>query len=517
MDLLYNKIYIFFTLAGLLTSVILSGQGGFNFTYESPNGESWMRFDDVLLSNDTLTVVGSYGDIPLGVAGVIVAQYDSFGTYLRSTVILDSTGGGNFITDPTTQLTRSDDNTFLVPFANLREHTANFCELNSNLELILSDNYTPDGPSILPIQIVELKDRFLIMGRIQRFNSNTMVFVIAADRSGNELWRRYLGVSENSSLFESAVKVSENEIVIGSSFHGNNSTDESGIWSKPWIFAIDSLGNVLWDWQGEEQGGQYWTAKNLRKTSDGGWIYTPSQRHLTEVAPDIYYSEFTPQLIKRDSAMNLKWTIDYDSGLRNYETYFTDVYIDTLDQIHMAGNQGIFYDEFDALAGRVVKASALYESEPLWEVVDTGLWNTGSSKSYLAGITVAKSGSVFACGRTRAAGSTHGWLIKVTADGCIDTLCTTTSLNDLIGLGEYKFNIYPNPSQGRFTIEAGQQSPGDYVFTLYDIYGRLIEQERFDHTATISAPSGTPPGIYAYVIRDETTGRRLQSGKVVIE
>jgi hypothetical protein len=344
-----------------------------------------------------------------------------------------------------------------------------------------------------------------------------MVFVIAADRLGNELWRRYYGVPEVSSLFESAVKMSENEIVIGSGFNGNSSNDESGIWSKPWIFAIDSLGNVLWEWKGEEHGGHNWTAKNLRKTSDGGWIYTPGLRYLTEVAPTVYYSEFTPQLVKRDSAMILKWTMDYDSGLRNYETYFTDVYIDELDQLHMAGNQGIFYGEFDALAGRVVKASALYETEALWEVVDTGLWSTGSSKSYLAGITVAKSGSVFACGRTRVAGSSRGWLIKITADGCIDTLCMTTSLTDLIVQDAYKFNIYPNPSQGRFTIEADQQSPGDYVFTLYDIYGRLVEQERFDHTATIYAPGGTPPGVYAYVIRDETTGRQLQSGKMVIE
>jgi hypothetical protein len=151
-------------------------------------------------------------------------------------------------------------------------------------------------------------------------------------------------------------------------------------------------------------------------------------------------------------------------------------------------------------------------------VVDTGLWSTGPSQSLLTGITVADSGSVFACGRTRAIGSTHGWIIKITADGCIDTLCTTTSLTDLIGQDAYKFNIYPNPSRGRFTVEADQHSPGDYVFTLYDIYGRIVKQERFDHTATISSPSGTTPqGIYAYVIQDETTGRQLQSGKMVIE
>jgi hypothetical protein len=93
----------------------------------------------------------------------------------------------------------------------------------------------------------------------------------------------------------------------------------------------------------------------------------------------------------------------------------------------------------------------------------------------------------------------------------------TTSLTDLIEMDKQKFKIYPIPSQGRFTIEADQQSPGDYIFTLYDMYGRLVVQERFDHTAMIYAPGGTPPGVYAYVIRDGTTGRQLQAGKVVIE
>jgi hypothetical protein len=504
-------------LAGLLAVLQLPGQGGFNFTYDNPYGGHWMRFEDVVLSNDTLTVVGTYGDGNLVVAGVIIAQFDTSGTYLQSTVIVDSTSESHLITDPTTQLTLSDNNTYLIPFVNLREHTVNFCELNSSLELVQSSTYTQNERAILPIQIIELQDRLIIYGTIQRQSTYLAPFAIAIDRSGNELWRRYYGINTIGSSFHSAVKVNENQIVIGSGIHGNSSNDTQGLWSKPWIFEIDSLGNVLWEWKGEEHGGYGWTAKNLRRTSDGGWIYTPDMRHLVEVFPTIYESQYTPQLVKRDSAMTLKWTIDYDTGLRNYETFFTDVYVDGLDQVHMAGNRGIFYGEFDALAGRVVKASALFEGEALWEVADTGHWSTSISRSYLAGITVAISGSVFACGRTTATDNTHGWLIKITADGCIDTLCTTTSLTDLIDKDSHKFRIFPNPSRGEFTVEADQQKQGDYVFALYDLYGRLEMHERFDQTATISTSYHAPPGIYVYVIRDAGTGRQLQSGKVMIE
>lgn len=61
---------------------------------------------------------------------------------------------------------------------------------------------------------------FLIFGLIQRLTSKIMPFAIAIDRQGNELWHRYYGNSGINSPFQSAVKVSENEIVIG-----NNITD----------------------------------------------------------------------------------------------------------------------------------------------------------------------------------------------------------------------------------------------------------------------------------------------------
>ena len=506
------------TLAGMFAVVQSSGQSGFNLVFNNPLSDfSGMRFADVVVSNDTLTVIGTYGDDSLQATGVIVLQIDTFGHVLRYATIIDSTGISTFVTDPKFQAFRSSSGAVMLPVFNFYLNRTFIAEFNSTLELLSLTGYSHEDIIMAAFQVLELGKGKIAFGWIQRNTSEVMPFALAVDKNGNELWRRYYGENNVPHEFGSAVKVSDNEYVLGCGVLGNSNGEEDGIWSQPWIFAIDSLGNILWEWKGEKQGGNSWIASNLRRTSDGGWVYTPSQRFLVEVFPTIFESRYAPMLVKRDSSMNFEWNLDYDPGLRDYETIITDAFIDDDNQVYLAGNAGVFYGATGALGGRVLKASILTEGLPLWEVIDTGLWSVRGSGNYLTGITVAKSGSVFACGRTRIVSEPQAWLIKITADGCIDTLCTTTSLTDLIEMDKHKFNIYPNPSQGRFTIEADKQSPGDYVFTLYDIYGRLVEQERFDYTTTISAPGGTPLGIYAYVIRDETTGRQLQSGKVVIE
>jgi hypothetical protein len=62
------------------------------------------------------------------------------------------------------------------------------------------------------------------------------------------------------------------------------------------------------------------------------------------------------------------------------------------------------------------------------------------------------------------------------------------------------------------------------LITLLDEKRQIEDQSkatchsiRFYSTATILTSDQMPPGIYAYVVGDETTNRWLQSGKVVIE
>jgi hypothetical protein len=514
----YVQIKVLITLAGIIAAMQLPGQSGFNFVYNNPYGEiSGMRFADVVISNDTLTVIGTYGDDNLQKPGVIILQIDTLGKVLQISTIVDSTGYSKFITDPKFQVSKSSRGTFLIPIFDFGFQKTYYAEVDSDLDMISFKGYEHNDFLMLPIEIINVNRGAIIFGRIQRLTGDVMPFALAVDANGKELWRRYFGANNVPYEFGSAVKVHDNEFVLGCGILGNTSGEEEGIWSQPWIFAIDSLGNILWDWKGEKHGGNSWIASNLRRTSDGGWVYTPSQRFLIEVFPTIFESQYAPMLVKRDSSMMLEWSVDYDFTPRASITKFYDSFVDTEDFVYMVGQRGKYYDGTGAIVGWVLKSLSLQESSELWQVTDTGRWSIVGSENYLSGVTVAESGSVFACGRTRISSEPQAWLIKITADGCIDTLCTTTSLTDLIDKDSHKFRIFPNPSRGEFTVEADQQKQGDYVFALYDLYGRLEMHERFDQTATISTSYHAPPGIYVYVIRDAGTGRQLQSGKVMIE
>jgi len=490
----------------------LTAQGGFNMVVENPlfidNG---MRFDHINLTNDTITIAGTYADDSIGASGVIVAQFDTVGNMIHMVTVTDTAQFVSLSTNPGRPLLKSSDGGYAVPA--VRSNHAMMIKLTASLEVEFVSEFELNDRIMVPSQVIEEENGYLILGWIQRVNGNLMMFVIKVDRDGNEVWRKYYGHPSFNQAFGGVVISNAGEIIIGSVIGPpfNAITPEEDKRSKPWMFSIDGNGELIWQWVGDEYDGGARAIWNLKKTSDGGYVYNTGFRHLI----DDDNSLITPLLIKRDSLMNLVWERDYDEGPLSTWSYFADLQILPNDEIVMAGVRGKRYDGVPAIVGRVVKASDT--GEQTWEATDTGLWSVlGWSESIVTGMAVSQTGSIYTCGRTRTGGFPQGWLIKVTADGCIDTLCMTTSLTDLIQGDEQEFNIYPNPSQGRFTIEAGQQT-GDFVFTLYDTYGRLVEQERFDYATTISVSSGTPPGIYVYAIRDALTGRQLQSGKLVIE
>ncbi|RLD20021.1 MAG: hypothetical protein DRI69_07190 [Bacteroidetes bacterium] len=515
----YFQIQILITLAGLIAIVQLPGQGGFNITYENPYGEtSGMRFEDVIISNDTLTLIGTFGDDSLQTPGIIVAQIDTFGNILKWSIIIDTTGNSWFITDPQSQTMRSSRGTYLVPVIDFRNHNPHFAELNSNLDIINLFGYALEDIFMVPLQVIEMSHGTMILGWIQRNNYYVMPFALAVDDQGKETWRRYIGDPNTPHTFCSALKLNDNEFIIGYGVLGNSTGEEDGIWSQPKIIAIDSLGKTLWEWTGEVHEGNGWIPWNLRRTSDGGWLYTPRQRHLIEPFPGIYESFYSPMLIKRDSAMNLDWIVDYDKGPRSgFLTHFTDAFIDDEDHVFMAGQRGKFYDEDIALVGWVIKASALYEEPNFWEVTDTGLWNPNWSQSFLTGITASKFGTVFACGRTSISGESQAWLIKVTADGCIDTLCNLTSIAELVAKDQPEFLLFPNPNRGSFTIEVAEGHDSDCELLIMDILGHTVFKERFHGTSNFDFSGQYSPGMYVYSIWDTESGKYRGSGKLMIE
>ncbi len=148
-------------------------------------------------------------------------------------------------------------------------------------------------------------------------------------------------------------------------------------------------------------------------------------------------------------------------------------------------------------SARVMKID-ITNGDILWEVRDTGIALTyGQSLNIMEGITQSESGSIFAVVYTyKSANVYEGLLLKVTPDGCIDTLCTTTAIEDDIRLQVEKMVVYPNPARDEVTLEVSREVPSCSIITIYTLQGVEMHRGRLDGSKHRIDVSGWPAGSY---------------------
>ena len=134
---------------------------------------------------------------------------------------------------------------------------------------------------------------------------------------------------------------------------------------------------------------------------------------------------------------------------------------------------------------------------------------------YFGGVGVLSSGNIIAGGSASKGNKQYIWLVKVTPDGCLDTLFC-----GLVGTGEAprqaaEVQVYPNPATEKITVEMTKGFPAGQAI-LHDLGGRVVLQATLPvEQSQLRLPVyHLPPGIYflALHVGDKTVVRR----KVVI-
>lgn len=98
-------------------------------------------------------------------------------------------------------------------------------------------------------------------------------------------------------------------------------------------------------------------------------------------------------------------------------------------------------------------------------------------------------------------------------------LCTTTT-TVVLGDNDFEFNdfaLYPNPSNGEFTLEFNSNSGKDINVNVYDISGKLVFKNEYDSTSRFQkqiALNNVSTGIYIMKVND---GDKTVTRKLIIE
>jgi len=167
---------------------------------------------------------------------------------------------------------------------------------------------------------------------------------------------------------------------------------------------------------------------------------------------------------------------------------------------------------YNALSGWFIRFDST--ATPVWSRVDTAFWSiqTGST-NHLYDAVELPSGSIIACGYSRTyepAGKGWGWLVKISPDGCVDTLSCATLQAPAHLLPEARVNIYPNPATSWLHIESQDGILWDKI-ELLDMSGRVLQTlySVAEHRLDVS---GLDAGLYVLRL---TKAQRSVTKKVV--
>ncbi|HAD13576.1 MAG TPA: hypothetical protein DCF33_14205 [Saprospirales bacterium] len=508
-----RHISFFFLLLG--SSVSISGQnsgGGFHYNYNLSSQSNWgTRFSNVICKEDTLWILGNaYTAESVPFEAVVLAKLDTLGTLL-DTSYFNLNNDDIIVTEGNDVLTLQNGN-FASIGVSFAGHQASLSIFNNVGNPIFHKLYGINGAFTLDAnRLLEANTGgYLLAGYYQKSDYTLKGFIKRISPSGNQIWSRTYGQPGQNTLqstIHSLTQLDSNTFVVGSNQYSPQGTALTNYTANSWIFAIDTLGLVKWEWKSPDKAevGVF----GLQKTIDNGWIYLTGTMEIISAEESGTYLK----VIRRDSALNLLWERTI-SDLGPTINRFGDL-VPTPDGNWVASGTWIY--RTGPGQDDVVFYSSLYklndQGDTLWSVrlkAPPGFEGT----AYPGGMTVLPSGSVVWALRfdrfSPGPPQSFGWLIKVDNDGCVDTLCQLSSIapEPLAA----PLIVYPNPAQTSVTFEWPDQSAPAQL-NIFDMTGRIVWTQTF-HQKTVWEAADTPGGVYFYSIVGETLEK--MSGKVLL-
>jgi hypothetical protein len=434
---------------------------------------------------------------------------DTFGNILNDSELMDTVFLNHLVSNTPTHFTTISGGGAVSTVHYFGRATIGVAQWNGDMEL----QYLRELPRIelimFPTEIRELHKEFYISGYIQRLNYDLDVFLVKVTWNGDFQWIKMFGLPNEDDVAYGMYVDQEGLITIGCKSEPYNWSAHppfNDYWRQPWTITIDTSGQVIREWRGEKAHTDEMSAYGLARPWDGSYGIFYNEFH--EVQPGKILYRLTTALL--DSTMQIRWKRHY--GDLTLTGSFRDIGYSAMDStIVVAGDIG--WD--NQLRGLIVKYDM--EGNELWSVRPTGIAEHPAVRHYMAGLDIAPSGSIYAAGyiedaRAGSSRTKYGWLMKVTPDGCIDTLCATTSIEEQIASRQGWQVVFPNPVRDEIRIILPEADPQPMTMVVYDMQGRIVDRIQVTDRQQ-SFKVDWQPGMYGYQLLHK--GVPVYVGKLV--
>ncbi len=452
-------------------------QIGFNKAYDF--GQLAAGFGSLELSGDTIFVYGTALEEGQPAFGMLFARLDTSGNLIDYQIYNDSLNDDFTVVYPNSFIRQSNGSGYAGVGQFFNRGNGYFTKFdNSGLLTFLKEFPDPASEVDFYKEIQELADGFLILGdKYDAIANKLVVFVLKTDFDGNIIWEKKFTTLGRQTLFGQALILNENEYVIGTTTTTVQGVPLPQVTNTSKIFAIDSLGNIKWEWQSQpslEEAG----VGRIFKTPEGNWAYMSGRGWYNATYNEISQQ---PKFIIRDENFNLIKEDTFGVADNPVNGLYNTIQMNDGGWLAV-GVKPVNYPIppvpmwYNSFSGWMVRLDN--QGEQVWSRIDTSFWSveTGST-NYLYDAVELPSGSIIACGYSRTyepEGKDWGWLIKVNKDGCVDTLNCTPLNTTIIHQLQNEINIYPNPTQSLININSTEIELWDRIEVISSA-GKIVK------------------------------------------
>ena len=474
-------IFIFFSQLSL-------AQPGFNIVHDLGLAKNHLK--EMLVRNDTIIGYGlaQVQDSTGWRQGLLLVKFDSSGNFLQHKLLLDSLGDQFGIAEIWGEIISTSDGGFAMTAATFYRKSGFLIKLSNSFEVEFIKEY-PDTVNLSNYyyKILETSDGFLLYGNIQRPNYKNNPFARRVDKTGETIWFKYFGNYNVTSGFNGGaiyhdslyILVGGQEVASGSYRSFIEIINGEGEVVKSWTSApwpdIGLLRNVIVLPNGEILvDGDFLAETNPFGTN----LYNTALSRMDtnfQVLSTHYYGEPLP----------------LTGGIRFWD------FQPTPDGYFAGAGKGWLPDGSGNNAGWLIKFNE--HGDSLWtQYVTAPFEDPIFDWHYLGGVGVLSSGNIVAGGEAVNGQQRYIWLVKVTPDGCLDTLwCNPVSVLVEEAKRETGLRVFPNPVSQVLHIEAANAF-GEGMLRLLDFQGRTVLAQRLpsgSHQHSLDL-SGIFPGVY---------------------
>lgn len=369
--------------------------------------------------------------------------------------------------------------------------------------------YNSNYGSLAIRQIESVGDGYVVAGNIRGLNFEYDIFVMKIDLFGNKVWEQYYStLGPNDDRFKEILIHDDTAMTIFGYVSPGIQSNDSRLF-RTCIFAIDSLGNMKWQWESETSMDQ--PSGGIVHDQYGNWVY-PTNYYFNESDGSF---KVKPKLIIRNAEFELvnEQDLDNPDGVFNVMEEIIPItgggflgvgvnYEVGVPDNHNYGWIVRFDQNGDVLWER--KEVALPDDEfPSFQILHSALELPGGN-IIAAGYTYSNQTEV-----------AQGFLIKVNACGCLDTICEISSSSGIFkGENSEQIIVYPNPANDLLTFHLDADIRNAFA-ELYDLTGRELFHKVIHGGETTIALENIPAGIVAWRVISEK-GTLIGQGKVVV-